>query len=153
MKRMLEHARHLPLLGALTLLAAAVGGFAWGAFKTFFTLELLVTSLGKSPDLVFGFIAVVDAVLIATTLLIFSFALYELFVGPIDSTPSWLSITGLGDLKIKLGNMLVLVLAVHFLEVSLSSTDSADIMRQGIATSLVIAALVGFNLIEKSKGE
>lgn len=149
MKTILSYARFLPITGAITLLFAAIGGFLWGALKTFYTMVSLVQSGGKSPNLVFDFIAVVDATLIATTLLIFSFSLYELFVEPIGSTPPWLSITNLGDLKIKLGNMLVLVLAVHFLEVALSSSDGDLILKVGIGTSLVIAALVGFNLIEK----
>jgi uncharacterized membrane protein YqhA len=93
---------------------------------------------------------IVDAFLVATTLLIFSQGLYELFIGELG-LPQWMIIHDLHDLKTRLGSMLVLVMAVKFLEKLVEWKDAIDTLYFGLAIALVSATLIAFGLLgEKS---
>ena len=89
------------MIAVLACLAAALGAFGWGAFKTWHAIAFLFESGGKDPLTAIKFIELMDAFLIATALLIFAIGLYELFVEDIAvprgssctrstiSRPSW----------------------------------------------------------------
>ncbi|MBP7127639.1 YqhA family protein [Myxococcota bacterium] len=149
MKRLLEHVRYLILIGVASLLVASLAAFVWGAIKTVLLLGSLLSLEEGQPDLTFQFILVVDSILIATTLLIFSLSLYELFVGPLDNVPEWLIVCSLADLKVKLSSMMVLIMGVRFLETLLHSPSSNDLLRSGIATAVVSAALIAYGALAR----
>lgn len=86
---------------------------------------------------------VVDSFLIATTLLLFAMNLYELFIGEI-ALPEWMLAHNLHELKAKLSSMLVLVMAVKFLEQLVEPHEAADLLNRGIATAVVSAVLIAF---------
>lgn len=60
-------------------------------------------------------IELMDKFLIAVGLYIFAVGLYELFVGELD-LPDWLEVKDLHDIKTRLSHVLLLVMAVAFLE-------------------------------------
>jgi uncharacterized membrane protein YqhA len=91
---------------------------------------------------------VVDAFLIATTLLIFSASLYELFIGEVG-LPEWMLAHNLYELKAKLSSMVILVMAVKFLQKLLESKDSLALLHQGIAIALICSVLIAFGYFGK----
>lgn len=150
MKFILEKSRYFVLIGILPLLVASVAAFAWGLLQTVQVVVLGFTSLGMDKAIILGFLLIVDIFLIATTLLIFAISLYELFIGEIDA-PEWMIAHSLNDLKVKLSSMMVLVMAIKFLEIFMKGGDAQDLFWTGLAVALVSAVLIAFTYFGKKE--
>lgn len=148
MKYILERSKYLALVGVTALLLAAIAAFVWGALKTLDTIFLVLNSLGRDKAITVGFVEIVDIFLIATTLFIFSVSLYELFLDKLE-LPEWMLAHNLYDLKAKLSSMIVLVMAVKFLEKLLEVKDANALLQIGIATALMSAVLIAFGYFGK----
>lgn len=148
MKFILERSRYLAIIGVVSLLLASLTAFAWGAIKTVSTTLLVIQSLGKDSAITIELIEILDSFLIATAILIFAASLYELFIGKLDM-PEWMLAHDLYELKSKLSSMIVLVMAVKFLEKLLEAKDSQNLLQMGIAIALVSAVLIAFGYFGK----
>ena len=138
MKRAIASARYLALAGVVFGLIGALAAFTWAGLKT----AMLVIKLGHGEveGIAVSEVQLMDGLLIASGLLILAFGLYELFVGELE-LPGWLTIKDLDALKGKLAGIIVIVMAVAFLE-RLESPDSRNLLESGIGTALVSATLV-----------
>lgn len=143
MKRLLENSKYLVLIAVFFSLAASVAAFLWGGLKTVEVIILLVTSAGKASHASIDLIALMDTFLIATALFLFSVGLYELFIEDL-SLPPWLVIHDLHDLKLKLSSVIILVLAVIFLEHFVEWKDPLGTLYLGLAGAIVSASLIAF---------
>lgn len=143
MSKLLAQTRYLALIGVVALLVAALAAFGWGTLKTVHTVMLVFESMGEDAGITVDLIEIVDSFLIATALLIFSASLYELFIGDVE-LPEWMLAHDLHELKAKLSSMVVLVLAVKFLEKLVDAKDSTALLQTGIAVALVSAVLIAF---------
>ncbi len=150
MRAVLEKSRYLAIIGVLSLLVASLVAFAWGALKTFQVVVLVLSSLGSDKGITIGFIEIVDSFLIATAVLILTVSLYEMFIGEIN-VPEWMLAHNLYDLKNKLSSMIVLVMAVKFLEKLMGDTDANELLLTGIAVTLVSAVLIAFGYFGKKE--
>jgi uncharacterized membrane protein YqhA len=148
MKFILEKSKYLASVGVIALLLATVAAFAWGTLKTVDTVSLVISSLGRDKAITVELIEIVDSFLIATALLIFSVSLYELFIGKLD-LPEWMLAHDLHELKTKLSSMVVLVMAVKFLEKLLDVKDAASLLQIGAAITLMSAVLIAFGYFGK----
>lgn len=148
MKTILERSRYLAIIGVLSLLAASLAAFAWGTLKTYNVLVLIVSSLGADKAITIRLIEIVDAFLVATAILIVTVSLYELFIGEIN-VPEWMLAHNLYELKGKLSSMIVLVLAVKFLETFMEAEDANELLLRAIAVTLVSAVLIAFGYFGK----
>jgi uncharacterized membrane protein YqhA len=148
MKTILERSRYLAFIGVLSLLVASIAAFLWGAFKTFSVVMLVISSLGSDKGITIGFIEIVDSFLIATAILMFTVSLYELFIGEINA-PEWMLAHNLYELKGKLSSMIVLVMAVKFLEMFMQGGDAQALLFKSIAVTLVSAVLIAFGYFGK----
>lgn len=145
MKKFLSSTRYLVILAVLSLLAAALAAFGWGIVKTVDAAALVITSLGEDPGIIIALIEVVDAFLIATAVLIFALGLYGLFIADL-SIPKWMQIHNLHDLKAKLGGVLVLVMAVKFLEKLAEWKDAQETLFFALAIAIISATLIAFSV-------
>jgi len=143
LKVVLEKSKYLVLIAVLFSLIASLAAFLWGAVKTVFVIMHLVSTHANDPLGAVELIRVMDTFLIASALFIFSVGLYELFIEDVDMPP-WLIIHNLYDLKAKLGSVIVLVLAVTFLEHLVEWKDPLGMLYFGIAIALVSASLIAF---------
>ena len=148
MKFLLERSRYLALIGIISLLVASFAAFAWGTIKTVTTTLLVIQTLGSDASITIELIELIDIFLIATTILIFSASLYELFIGKLE-LPEWMLAHDLYELKAKLSSMIVLVMAVKFMQKLLEVKDTQDLLRTGIATAIVSAVLIAFGYFGK----
>jgi len=148
MKSILEKSRYLAVIGVISLLFAAVAAFVWGALKTFHVVMLVLESLGTDAAITIEFIEIVDIFLIATAILIFTVSLYELFIGDIN-VPEWMLAHDLYELKTKLSSMIVLVMAVKFLQKLIESKDAMELLLTGLATAAVSGVLIAFGYYGK----
>jgi uncharacterized membrane protein YqhA len=143
MSKLLEKSRYLAIIGVLGLLVAAIAAFVWGIFQTVQAVALIVNSLGADKSITVALVQIVDSFLIATTLLIFSISLYELFIGEVD-VPEWMVAHDLHDLKTKLSSLIIMVMAVKFVEKLVDVKDYGNVLSFGVAVTLVSAALIAF---------
>ncbi|MDB4964376.1 MAG: putative rane protein YqhA [Myxococcales bacterium] len=139
MNRIVAASRYLALIGVLFGLVATLAAFGWGGYKTVALVIHLVQ--GEMTGMAVALVQVMDAFLIAAGLLIFSLGLYELFVGHTE-LPEWLVIQDLDALKSKLAGIVVLVMAVSFLERLETHEDARDIFYTGIGVAVVSAAMI-----------
>ena len=150
LKRILESSRYLVLLGVLSSLAASLTVFLWGVWKTGAVIVTLLQSGGKDPLTVVRLIELMDKFLIAVGLYIFAVGLYELFIGDLD-LPDWLVIHDLHDIKSRLSQILVLFMAVTFLEHLVEWKDPLATLYFALAITLVMGALIAFNRFVEKK--
>ena len=143
MKFIIERSRYLAVIGVFSLLLASFTAFAWGIIKTVSATLLVVQTLGKDSAITIELIEIIDIFLISTTILIFAASLYELFIGKLDM-PEWMLAHDLYELKAKLSSMIVLVMAVKFLQKLLEIKDTQDLLRTGVAIALISAVLIAF---------
>jgi len=148
MKYILERSRYLTLIGILSLLIASFTAFAWGTIKTVSTTLLVIRTLGADSSITIELIEIIDIFLISTTILIFAASLYELFIGKLD-LPEWMLAHNLYELKNKLSSMIVLVMAVKFLQKLIDIKDGTELLQRGIAVAVVSAALIAFGYFGK----
>jgi uncharacterized membrane protein YqhA len=149
MKTLLEKSLYLALMAVLALLAASVAAFLIGVIEVVNVLIKFISAPTESSGLVIYFIQVMDTFLIATALLIFAVALYELFVGDLE-LPNWLVIHSFDGLKTKLSGVVILVLAVTFTKNLVEWQSATDTLFFGLAIAVVVMALVVYNRTTKS---
>ena len=144
MKRVLENGRYMALLGVFSALVASGAAFVWGTYKTIQLIIKLVQSRGDDPLTAVALLELMDKFLIAAGLYIFSVGIYELFVDDLD-LPDWLTTHGLHSIKGQLSSIIVLLLAILFLERFIRGQDALSILYMAIAVAAVIGALIAFN--------
>jgi uncharacterized membrane protein YqhA len=144
LKTVLENSKYLVIIAVVFALIASLAAFLWGAVKTVTVIIHLVGTYGGAPSGAVDLIRIMDTFLIATALLIFSVGMYELFIEDVPM-PAWLIIHNLHDLKAKLGSVIVLVLAVTFLEHLVEWKDPSGTLYFGIAITLVSVSLIAFS--------
>lgn len=144
MKEILSLSRYLVLIPVALSLIASAGACLWGAIKTVKVLYgLYLSAIGEGHATVVGLIAVMDTFLIATALFIFAVGLYELFIEEVE-LPEWLAIHDLHSLKAKLASVIILVMAVAFLEHLTEWGVAWDTFLYALAIALVSAVLIAF---------
>lgn len=149
LKKILESSRYLVIIGVLSSLVASLATFLWGLWKTGAVLANLVTTRGQDPLAAIRLIELMDKFLIAVGLYIFAVGLYELFVGKLE-LPDWLEIHDLHDIKSRLSHILLLVMAVTFLEHLVEWRDPLGTLQFALGISVVMGALIAFNrLVER----
>lgn len=144
MKKIIESSRYLSIIGVVVLLLMAAIAFAWNAIEAG-DFVLKVISGEKNEELFSLYlIKLVDGILISIFLLMLAYSVYSMFVGNLD-LPDWMVAHNLDELKTKLGGVIVLVLAVRFLEFVLEGElASIDVMWMGIGIALMIVAFSVF---------
>jgi uncharacterized membrane protein YqhA len=141
MKKLLESTRYLTIVGIASLLLAALAALGWGAGKTVTAISVVVTSYGQDPQIAIYLIELVEAFLIAAALLIFAASLYELFVGDL-ALPEWMVAHDLHELEVKLSSMVILIMAIKFLEHVEEWKDPQSALLWGVAIAVVSATLI-----------
>ena len=144
MKKIFASTRYLAVIGVVSLLVSSMVAFGWGVVKTVEAVILITTNLGHANGITIALVEIVDVFLIATTLLVFSLGIYELVVGDLP-LPDWMQIHNLHDMKAKLGGLLVLVMAVKFLEKLVEWQDGLETLFFALAIGVVAAVLIAFS--------
>jgi uncharacterized protein (TIGR00645 family) len=87
-------------------------------------------------------IQLIDIFLLGTAFYIVALGLYELFITRHPSTPSWLSVRDLDDLKAKILGVIIVILSVYFLEQVINWDGKRDVLDLGIGEAIMISAIV-----------
>ncbi len=150
MARILENCKYVVLIAVVSLMIAAIATFGWGAVKTAGFITALIRG-GNDTLAIVSLLDVMDTFLIGTVLFIFSIGLYELFIGKLKQ-PEWLDIDDLGKLKAKLSDIIVLFMAIKFLDKLLQSKDYQETLLFAVSVAIVAAVLIAFNRLRVDKG-
>lgn len=144
MKTVLEKSRYMMVLATLGSFIASLATLIYGLITVVqIILKAFTSEIGKTgaKQLSVDFLTVVDIFLLASILYIVALGLYELFVDESLQLPSWLEITHINDLKVKLLGVVVVMISISFLaEVTIWDGDT-DILAYGVAVALVLAAI------------
>ena len=144
MKILLEKTRYLSFIGVAALLLAALAAFGWGVVKTISTIGLIITSYGQDMHIAVALIELVEGFMIAAALLIFALSLYELFIGEL-ALPDWMAASTLHELEDKLSTIVILIMAIKFLEHLEAWEDPQGTLLFGIAIAVVSATLIALD--------
>ena len=149
MAKILENSKSVVIVAVLSLMVAAIVTFLWGAWKTVLFVVLLTGSSAESQA-VLALLDMMDTFLIGTVLFIFSLGLYELFIGRLQ-TPEWLVIDDLGKLKAKLSDVIVVFMAIKFLDKLLQAKNYQEVFWYAASVAVVAAVLIAFNRFRTEK--
>ena len=153
MKTIIEKSKYLSVLAVLPLLLTFALSLFWGIAQAVKTWREIILSLGQSPDIILSILKLIDTFLVAIVLYILTASIYELFVSKLD-LPSTLVARSISELKVKLSSMIVLVLAVHFVEVIFNERITGlEMVWQAIAITLVAIVLIAFSYFGAANGK
>ena len=144
MIRLIERSRYIAYIAIISMLLAATSAFLWGAYKTYLAIELVITSQGKDPLIMFFLIQLVDVFLVAIVMYLLSASIYELFIGELP-LPEWMLAHNIHELKAKLSSVIILVMAVKFVEQLLEWKNPQDVLFYALAVSLISGVLIAFS--------
>ena len=148
--------RTLERLRILVVAVAVVGlslttltTLVWATARAVRFVALLVTGGWAQDAPLIDLLEIIDLFLVAVVQLIVVLGLYELFIADLD-LPDWLTVHDLGELKRSVVDLLVVIIGIKYLERSLAST-AGETLNYGIATAVVILALVAFTATERRR--
>ncbi len=136
------------VLAVLGLLAAALTTFAWGVYGVYDFARTLLK--GDETVGLVKVLSMIDTFLLATVILVFALGLWELFVGDLD-LPEWLEIHTLDDLKSKLADVIVLVVAIKALEKLTTAKKPIDALLYASASGLIVLGLTLSSVVKYTK--
>ncbi len=148
MDSLLERSRYLAVIASLGLLVGSAVTFGWGVHGIYEYIRALID--GDEDLALVEVLATIDVFLLATVLLVIAIGLWELFVSDLD-VPDWLEISSLDDLKKKLADVLVLVIAIKALEKFTTAKSPDDALQYALAAALIVAALSINSLVKMVK--
>jgi uncharacterized membrane protein YqhA len=145
MKTIIEKSRYLSLLAVVTLLLTFALSLFWGIVQAVKAWGKIILSFGQSPDIILSILKLIDTFLVAIVLYILAASIYKLFVSDVE-LPSKLVAKSLPELKSKLSSMIVLVMAIHFVEVMFEEgITGLEKLWQAIGISLIAIVLIAFS--------
>lgn len=145
MKTIIEKSKYLSLLAIGTLLLTFALSLFWGIAQAVKAWGKIILSLGQSTNIIVSLLKMIDAFLVAMVLYILAASLYELFIGKVE-LPSKLVARSLTELENKLSGVIVLVLAVHAVEVIFDEgITGLEMVWQVVAMSLIAIVLIVFS--------
>lgn len=151
MSFLLERSRYIVAVAAVSLVVLAAAAMVWGAARAadFVTL-LLRGDEWKEGKTLAPLLQTLDIFLVAAVLLVVALGLWELFVGDLN-LPEWLTTRNLSELKASTGDLVVLVVAIKYVERFASGGSSLDLLYEAAAVALVGATLIAFTTLRASR--
>lgn len=142
--------RALVIIPVVVSVLSALGAFAYGTYIFGDSVHRVISHALPIGNKVALFLIVIDLFLIGATLLIAGIGFYELFISRVDARgshrmPGWLEMHDLNDLKARVIAMVVLVIAISFVEAVVEVNPGGQgILELGAGAALVIGALTAF---------
>lgn len=140
--RVLESARWLGALSAVTSLLLCATAFVWALVKA--VLFIAAIGTGTSEEALVLLFESIDTILVGTVLLQVGLGMWELCISDLDLPPA-LTTASFDVLKSKVAATLVLVLAVRFLEELVRRPPGEQLLSYAAAIVAVGALLIVFS--------
>ncbi|MBA2451256.1 MAG: YqhA family protein [Chloroflexi bacterium] len=154
--RAIGRTRFVVLLGVAAVLLVSMALFVLGAFQAAASVWQAVQSAARgelgSTDVTVQLLEVVSMMLKAVIFYIVGVGLYSLFIGPLNVTTA-LGVDSLNDLEEKVISVVIVIMAVTFLEHFITWQQPTEMLQFGASLALVVAALVLFQFHSHRAGE
>jgi uncharacterized membrane protein YqhA len=145
MKTIIDKSKYLSLLAVITLLLTFALSLFWGIFQAVKAWGQIILSVGQDPGIILSILKLLDTFLVAIVPYILAASIYKLFVNDVE-LPTKLVARSLPELKSKLSSVIVLVMAVHFVEVMFEEGLTAlEKLWLAMGISLVAFVLIAFS--------
>jgi uncharacterized membrane protein YqhA len=145
--RVIGRTRYVVLLAVIAVLLVALSLFLLGTILAFMGIweawAALFHGRIEATDLTVEFLEIVSVMLKAVFFYLIGVGLYSLFIAPLNIATS-LGVETLNDLETKVISVVVVILAVSFLEEFISGKQALEILQYGGALAVAVAALVLF---------
>ena len=145
--RFIGHTRFVVLIAVLAVLLVAVTLFlqgTWLALRDIWeTWGGVVEGSSKANDLTIIFLELVHIMLEAVVFYLIGIGLYSLFVAPLNLAVG-LGVETMGDLEDKIVSVIIVIMAVSFLEHFIRWENATQTLQFGVSLAAVIFALVYF---------
>lgn len=145
--RVIGRTRYVVLLAVIAVLLVALSLFLLGTILAFRGIweawATLFHGRIEATDLTVEFLEIVSVMLKAVFFYLIGVGLYSLFIAPLNIATS-LGVETLNDLETKVISVVVVILAVSFLEEFISGKQALEILQYGGALAVAVAALVLF---------
>ncbi len=146
--RVIGRTRFIVLVPVVAVILVSVTLFLLGAIEGIKVIwhawsEFFETGQTASTNVTVEFLEVIDTLLRAVVFYVVGVGLFSLFISPLNLTAA-LGIESLGDLESKVLSVIVLIMAVTFLEHFTRWDSPEEILRHAAALALVVGALVAF---------
>jgi len=114
---------------------------------------ILEQKLGSSTEVTLPIIKALDAFLVGIILVIFSFGIYDFFISELDPAdrasirPDWFKFESTGELKNKLIEVVLVILAIKFFEQMVAHVDSITTIERFLVIPVgaaILAVSLGF---------
>lgn len=147
--RVLGRTRFVVLLGVFAVLLLSITLFIVGAVQAASSIWHAISAAlgGKLPAAEFTveLLEVVATMLKAVVFYLVGVGLYSLFISPLN-LPEALGIATLNDLETKIVSVVIVILAITFLEHFILWQEPVTTMQLGLTMAVVVAALVLFQM-------
>lgn len=145
--RVIGRTRFVVLLAVVAVMLVAVSLFVLGAVQAGLGVwRAWAALLGgglNSTDLTVEFLEIVSTMLKAVVFYLIGVGLYSLFITPLNLTVA-LGVESLNDLESKVVSVVIVIMAVTFLEHFIRWQNPYEMLQWGGAFALVVVALVLF---------
>jgi uncharacterized membrane protein YqhA len=154
--RLIGRTRLIVFVGVVGVLACAVSLFLLGGVLAADTVwsawrEVLDGSM-EPTALSVRFLEIVSVMLKAVFFYLIGVGLYSLFIAPLNVTVA-LGVETLNDLETKIISVIIVIMAVRFLEHFIEGEGNLDLLHRAAALGLVTAALVFFKIFTYREGQ
>ena len=153
MKTLLEKSKYLMLVAVVGLLVTHVFALFWASVKSYDTWMEIVSTMGHSEKITVYLIKVIDGFLIAFVLYLLSVSIYRMVFGELAVDESLVA-NSLPELKSKLSSVMVLVIAIRFIESLFDQDmDPQRLLFLAIATAITSGTLIAFTAFGTKGGD
>lgn len=153
MKIILEKSKYFMLVAVVGLLVTHVFALFWASVKSYDTWVEIISSVGQSEKITVYLIKVIDGFLIAFVLYLLSVSIYRMVFGEIAVDDSLVA-NSLPALKSKLSSVMVLVIAIRFIESLFDqNVDPQRLLYLAIATAITGGTLIAFTAFGAKDGD
>ena len=144
MKRIVSLTRYAVFVPAIASMIGALLLMVQGSIEMVIAvIDTILNGYGLKQTIV-AVLTAVDAILLATVLLVIGYGLYELFIDADLDVPNWLRVDDLDDLKSKLIGVVVAIIAVVFVGVFVDSNRADDVISYGVGAGALVVGLAIF---------
>ncbi len=145
--RAIGRSRFVVLFAVLAVLLVAVTLFLLGMLQAILAVWHAAQALWRgqlsTTDLTVEFLEIVSTMLKAVVFYIIGVGLYGLFIAPLNLTVS-LGVESLNDLESEVVSVVIVILAVTFLEHFIRWQEPVETLQFGVGMALTVAVLVLF---------
>ncbi len=153
--RLIEKTHYVVLIAVLAVLAISMTLFIFGAIESAIKIKNLFkqAELGShvlTVTLVVEFLEIISDMLKAVIFYLVGMSFYSLFIQPLSICVT-LGVKSLQDLEAQLINVIIVILAVEFLEHFILWKEPDKVLKFAISLAVVVIALVGFRYLSLKK--